>query len=532
MPGDLQISILLAASTLIFTLVPPFSDLPVRIPLGLAMVLFIPGYTLIAALFPKRDDLDGIERVALSFGLSIATVPLIGLGLNYTPWGIRLAPIAISLAIFTIAMSLIAYFRRSSLPEGDRFSVGFRRGVHALKQEVMAENASRLDRALTVVLIISILASVTALAYVIVMPKQGEKFTEFYILGPKGKAYDYPTQVELGNSSTVIVGVVNHEYSRVNYTMQLEFYNATILQRNLTLEHNATWERTVNYTLAHPGDEQKLEFFLYKENNFTAPYRDLHLWVNVSGNGEEEQEENLTSGSKTSESQARRTLLRAGEGDGNKKRKSSQAATYNRTDTGEESKKIPSHEEIKFSLDRIQNRLDSLTQEPETSIKEPKTALVSGDTVPQAAPETAQGSSGAEETESVQAQDQSHQPAEEASSISSAAEEEEKSGSEAKAEKTRAESTKAESGTGGSSSSEEKASTTTTKAEESTDREESPSEASQASEDTSAQASAQSSGQPEVQSPKAPDKPSTSSISTPRKPVTLGSGAKKMVDLG
>ena len=52
------------------------------LPLGLAMVLFLPGYTQIAALFSRKDDLDGIERIALSFGLSIAVVPLIGLGLN------------------------------------------------------------------------------------------------------------------------------------------------------------------------------------------------------------------------------------------------------------------------------------------------------------------------------------------------------------------------------------------------------------------------------------------------------------------
>jgi len=38
-----------------------------------------------AALFPGKDDLDGIERIALSFGLSIAVVPLMGLALNYTP---------------------------------------------------------------------------------------------------------------------------------------------------------------------------------------------------------------------------------------------------------------------------------------------------------------------------------------------------------------------------------------------------------------------------------------------------------------
>ena len=82
----------------------------IRTILGLFLILFIPGYSLIAALFPKKDDLDGIERAALSFGLSIAVTPLIGLALNYTPWGIRLTPILISLSAFTIIMVIIAYY--------------------------------------------------------------------------------------------------------------------------------------------------------------------------------------------------------------------------------------------------------------------------------------------------------------------------------------------------------------------------------------------------------------------------------------
>ena len=67
-----------------------FPSSVLRIILGLPFILFLPGYTLTAALFPRRTDLGSIERVALSFGLSIAVVPLIGLILNYTPWGIRL----------------------------------------------------------------------------------------------------------------------------------------------------------------------------------------------------------------------------------------------------------------------------------------------------------------------------------------------------------------------------------------------------------------------------------------------------------
>ncbi len=279
---DLLAAILLALATLLFTLTPLGSMAVVRIPLGLLMVLFVPGYSLIAALFPKKTDLDGTERLALSFGLSIAVVPLIGLGLNYTPWGIRLTPVVISLAIFTILMALAARLRRQSLPEEERFSVEFRKNADSLKREFAAGDNNRLDRALSILLVLSILLSIAALVYVIVTPKQGEKFTEFYILGPGGRAYDYPTSVLAGNNSTLIVGVVNHEYTLVNYTMQMSLNNSTFLNRDLALEHNQTWERPISYAINKTGDGQKLQFLLYRDGNFTAPYRDLHLWVNVS----------------------------------------------------------------------------------------------------------------------------------------------------------------------------------------------------------------------------------------------------------
>jgi uncharacterized membrane protein len=281
MPSDLMAAIVLAVATLVFTLT-PLADLPVRIPLGLIIVLFVPGYTLIAALFPKKTDLDGIERIALSFGLSIAVVPLIGLGLNYTTWGIRLTPVVVSLAVFIVAMSAAAYWRRMNLPTEQRFSIQFKKGLNSLKKEIENDEKSRLNKALTIILVLTIIMSISALVYVVVSPKQGEKFTEFYILGQGGKAYDYPTRVQAGNTSTVIVGVVNHEFALVNYTLWLSLNNSSILSRDLVLQHNQTWEEPVIYILNKTGDEQKLEFLLYKEGNYTGPYRDLHLWVNVS----------------------------------------------------------------------------------------------------------------------------------------------------------------------------------------------------------------------------------------------------------
>jgi len=82
-----------------------------RYVFGSALVLFLPGYALIEALYPKRE-LDELTRFALSIGLSLALVPLTGLVLNYTPFGIRLLPVAISLAGVTLALLSVAVKRK------------------------------------------------------------------------------------------------------------------------------------------------------------------------------------------------------------------------------------------------------------------------------------------------------------------------------------------------------------------------------------------------------------------------------------
>ena len=123
-PKDLTLVILLTFLCILFVVIPPLNEIsPIRIIFGLPLVLFLPGYSLIAALFPRKDDLDGIERIALSFGLSIAITPLLGLALNYTPFGIRLSPVLIVLSVFTIALAIGAYIRRAMIPEEDRFVV-------------------------------------------------------------------------------------------------------------------------------------------------------------------------------------------------------------------------------------------------------------------------------------------------------------------------------------------------------------------------------------------------------------------------
>lgn len=94
----------------------------VRIVLGTIFILWLPGYTFIRALFPQHEpaktnakNLDTIERVSLSLGMSLALVPIVGLLLNYTPWGIRLTPIVLSLLALTIVFATTAAVREHGL---------------------------------------------------------------------------------------------------------------------------------------------------------------------------------------------------------------------------------------------------------------------------------------------------------------------------------------------------------------------------------------------------------------------------------
>ena len=85
-----------------------------RYATGAIYVLYIPGYTLIEALYPKREDLERLERFALGIGLSIALVPLFGLVLNYTPWGIRLDPVFAGITVLTILIGIWGVYRKNA----------------------------------------------------------------------------------------------------------------------------------------------------------------------------------------------------------------------------------------------------------------------------------------------------------------------------------------------------------------------------------------------------------------------------------
>jgi uncharacterized membrane protein len=98
----------------------------IRSILGAIFVVWLPGYTFIKALFPtsipftkkhtasnqtseKNQDLT--LRIILTIGMSLVLVSITGLLLNYTPWGLRLTPVVLSLLPLIIIFATAAIIR-------------------------------------------------------------------------------------------------------------------------------------------------------------------------------------------------------------------------------------------------------------------------------------------------------------------------------------------------------------------------------------------------------------------------------------
>jgi len=263
---------LVGLGVMVFVLFLPSSTL--QVVLGLPFLLFFPGYALLLPLFPKRESINGTERVALSLALSIVVIPLLGFILNYTPWGIRTEPIVFSSVLLIFICSIGGWLRTARLAKQERFSIEF-------QLKVPGWGVNTLERVLYVILVIVILGTLGTLGYVFAKPRVGETFTEFYILDSEGKATAYPRQLKAGEEETILIGIINREHEMVTYWIEIKPEGVVSSKLGpIVLEHNERSEQPAIFTLDKPGEEQKVDFLLYKQGQ-SEVYQALSLWVDV-----------------------------------------------------------------------------------------------------------------------------------------------------------------------------------------------------------------------------------------------------------
>ena len=125
---------------------------------------------------------------------------------------------------------------------------------------------------LSAILVVAIVAAVGYLGYIIINPKPGADFTEFYILNREGKARNYPGQVVSGESVDIIIGVVNHEYKPTSYRVDITGYGIDNKEIRIDeLAHGKKFEEMVSFVPQLVGEKQEVEFWLYK-NGELEPY--------------------------------------------------------------------------------------------------------------------------------------------------------------------------------------------------------------------------------------------------------------------
>ncbi|MFW6141488.1 MAG: DUF1616 domain-containing protein [Candidatus Saliniplasma sp.] len=289
-PWDIAVVVILTVILLMVIYAIP--DSIARTVFGLPYLLFFPGYVLVSFLFPEEEPLDKIERIALSFGLSIAITPLIGLLLNYT-WEINLVPLLISISLFIFVFSGLAYFRRRTIPIEEVFHIEFEINPPDW------ESYDMIDKALVIGTVILLISSGALAVHIVTTPRTGERFTEFYILGEDDMADDYTTNLTVNETGRVTIGMVNREHEEVNYTVVMGLgdeltsmssqgtldenisfsgNNTSYLRRDIILNHTERWNTTVNFQVESSGS-YRLKFFLIKDGEV---YRDLHIWITVS----------------------------------------------------------------------------------------------------------------------------------------------------------------------------------------------------------------------------------------------------------
>jgi uncharacterized membrane protein len=110
--------------------------------------------------------------------------------------------------------------------------------------------------------------------------------TSFYILDSQGTEEAYPTELHLGEPAEFLAVIENNEHETVDYTFQIKVDDQVVKTERKRLEHDSKWEGEISFTPDETGENQKLEFLLFKRRVTTDPYRYFNLLVSTGINYE------------------------------------------------------------------------------------------------------------------------------------------------------------------------------------------------------------------------------------------------------
>jgi uncharacterized membrane protein len=250
-----------------------------------------------------------------------------GFLISLTVWKFRPNSITFSLVLLTFIFGIIAYLARKRIPVEEQFSFSYKDFIRSLtepetcnddmeegeicydetvedkrfaarnrkkissmrkpsrdKSKPALQTSEKLSPEITKTLIIAMVLSIIVAGSMFAYAKatrEKETFTTLYILGPDGKAENYPENFSTSDPIQIIAGIENFEYAKENYTLEIILDDTTVNTIEISLDHEEKWEEELTITPAKSKQgKQKLELALYTDDSEGRAYRTVHLWVN------------------------------------------------------------------------------------------------------------------------------------------------------------------------------------------------------------------------------------------------------------
>jgi uncharacterized membrane protein len=275
LPRDLVVVMLVAVASLTVTLFegPP----PLRVAFGLPMVLFLPGYAIVSSFFPAREALDGIGRVALGFGLSLAVVAPIGLALDRSSWGLTRPSMALATFIVIAVASIVAAWRRGRLTNQDPYAV-----MLAIPRVFPRIGWDRATQVTVGLVVLGTMLLIIGAAPIVLVRMIGEPLTEFALYNPAGKPEFFPRQAVVDEPIEVQLSVVNDEREPATFGLNVTGPARLIEPMSpIRLGDGETWTGTIRFAVTQVGTHLPVQFDLVRLDGprNAGPYRELLLWV-------------------------------------------------------------------------------------------------------------------------------------------------------------------------------------------------------------------------------------------------------------
>jgi uncharacterized membrane protein len=296
-----------------------------RTALALPLLFVVPGYVLLAMLFPRlnRPDpatasplvadrssslplnnrgIDGVERGILSLGVSFVLAPL--LAVTYASLPIPFAPAtAVTVAAGFVLLGIaVAAVRRAAVPREERFSLAV--SAYIARARAGLTGTTKIDAGLNVLLAISVVVGLSAVGYAAVNPLDGTRYTQVSLLSETDSgdlvAGNYPDEFVRGEPQPLTVSITNREDARQTYevvvVVQRVRQNAgtpTVVEQrrvdDFSLAVDAGETTRIEHAAQSPisGENLRLAYLVYDDAPPDRPttenaYRYVHLWIDVS----------------------------------------------------------------------------------------------------------------------------------------------------------------------------------------------------------------------------------------------------------